>query len=117
MNKAKENRNLVVGLDIGTSKIVAIVAEVLPEGGFEVIGLISKRLSMQSNEPWKKLNSWLIVKLMKRLLALQAVTSKDLIPMAWFRSKTRKSLKKTWNASWKLPKLSIFPRISRFCTF
>lgn len=39
MNKARENRNLVVGLDIGTSKIVAIVAEVLPEGGFEVIGL------------------------------------------------------------------------------
>ncbi|GKS68137.1 cell division protein FtsA [Nitrosomonas sp. PY1] len=39
MNKARESRNLVVGLDIGTSKIVAIVAEVLPEGGFEVIGL------------------------------------------------------------------------------
>lgn len=39
MNKARENRNLIVGLDIGTSKIVAIVAEVNPEGGFEVIGL------------------------------------------------------------------------------
>ena len=39
MNKARENRNLIVGLDIGTSKIVAIVAEVIPEGGFEVIGL------------------------------------------------------------------------------
>ena len=39
MNKARENRNLVVGLDIGTSKIVAVVAEVIPEGGFEVIGL------------------------------------------------------------------------------
>ena len=33
MNKARENRNLIVGLDIGTSKIVAIVAEVIPEGG------------------------------------------------------------------------------------
>jgi len=31
--------NLIVGLDIGTSKIVALVAEVTPEGGFEVIGL------------------------------------------------------------------------------
>lgn len=39
MNKARENRNLIVGLDIGTSKIVAIVAEVIPDGGFEVIGL------------------------------------------------------------------------------
>src|SRR5574340_869251 len=39
MNKAKEGRDLIVGLDIGTSKIVAIVAEVKPEGGFEIIGL------------------------------------------------------------------------------
>ena len=36
---SKENKELIVGLDIGTSKIVAIVAEVIPEGGFEVIGL------------------------------------------------------------------------------
>ncbi len=39
MNKAKENKKLVVGLDIGTSKIVAIVAELKPEGGFEIIGM------------------------------------------------------------------------------
>jgi len=39
MSKARESRNLIVGLDIGTSKIVAIVAEILPEGGFEIIGL------------------------------------------------------------------------------
>jgi cell division protein FtsA len=35
----KESKNLIVGLDIGTSKIVAIVAELRPEGGFEVIGM------------------------------------------------------------------------------
>jgi cell division protein FtsA len=35
----KENKNLIVGLDIGTSKIAAIVAEMRPEGGFEVIGM------------------------------------------------------------------------------
>jgi cell division protein FtsA len=35
----KENKNLIVGLDIGTSKIAAIVAEMNPEGGFEVIGM------------------------------------------------------------------------------
>ena len=39
MSKVKENKNLIVGLDIGTSKIVAIVAEVKPEGGFEIIGM------------------------------------------------------------------------------
>ncbi len=39
MSKAREDRNLIVGLDIGTSKIVAIVAEIKPEGGFEIIGL------------------------------------------------------------------------------
>lgn len=39
MSKTGETRQMVVGLDIGTSKIVAIVAELTPEGGFEVIGL------------------------------------------------------------------------------
>ncbi|HTJ54723.1 MAG TPA: cell division protein FtsA [Nitrosospira sp.] len=39
MNRSKEAKNLIVGLDIGTSKIIAIVAEVKPEGGFEVIGM------------------------------------------------------------------------------
>jgi cell division protein FtsA len=35
----KESKNLIVGLDIGTSKVVAIVAEVAPDGTFQVIGL------------------------------------------------------------------------------
>jgi cell division protein FtsA len=35
----KESKNLIVGLDIGTSKIAAIVAEMTSEGGFEVIGM------------------------------------------------------------------------------
>ncbi|MDP1557955.1 MAG: cell division protein FtsA [Nitrosomonas sp.] len=39
MSKARENRNLIVGLDIGTSKIVAIVAEIKPEGGYEIVGI------------------------------------------------------------------------------
>ena len=38
--KNRDTRSLIVALDIGTSKIVVIVAEVTPEGtGFEVIGL------------------------------------------------------------------------------
>ena len=39
MTKAKEHKQLTVGLDIGTSKIAAIVAEMKPEGGFEIIGM------------------------------------------------------------------------------
>lgn len=39
MSKIKEDKNLIVGLDIGTSKIVAIVAELMPEGTLKVIGL------------------------------------------------------------------------------
>ncbi|MDP1939607.1 MAG: cell division protein FtsA, partial [Gallionella sp.] len=39
MSRNKEVKNLVVGLDIGTSKIVAIVGEVRPDGRLEVIGM------------------------------------------------------------------------------
>jgi len=35
----KDAKNLIVGLDIGTSKVVAVVAEVMPDGRHEVIGL------------------------------------------------------------------------------
>jgi cell division protein FtsA len=39
MSKVREDQNLIVGLDIGTSKIVAIVAELLPDGMLKVIGI------------------------------------------------------------------------------
>jgi cell division protein FtsA len=35
----KPNKDLMVGIDVGTSKVVAIVCKVMPEGGLEVIGL------------------------------------------------------------------------------
>ncbi len=35
----KDAKNLIVGLDIGTSKVVAVVAEVMPSGRHEIIGL------------------------------------------------------------------------------
>jgi cell division protein FtsA len=35
----KTEKNLIVGLDIGTSKVVAIVGEVMPGGELEVIGI------------------------------------------------------------------------------
>ncbi|MDH5470841.1 MAG: cell division protein FtsA, partial [Gammaproteobacteria bacterium] len=35
----KTEKNLIVGLDIGTSKVVAIVGEVLADGELEVVGI------------------------------------------------------------------------------
>jgi len=45
MSRTKEDKNLIVGLDIGTSKIVAIVAELQPEGTLKVIGLGQHRVN------------------------------------------------------------------------
>lgn len=39
MSRAKEEKNLIIGLDIGTSKVVAIVAELTADGSMNVIGL------------------------------------------------------------------------------
>ncbi|MFZ5509337.1 MAG: cell division protein FtsA, partial [Pseudomonadota bacterium] len=39
---SKESKDLIVGLDIGTSKIVALVAELAPEGRLEILGLGSQ---------------------------------------------------------------------------
>jgi cell division protein FtsA len=39
MSRGRESKNLVVGLDIGTSKIVVIVGEIKPEGALEVVGV------------------------------------------------------------------------------
>ncbi|HEY9397982.1 MAG TPA: cell division protein FtsA [Burkholderiales bacterium] len=36
---AKENLNLIVGLDIGTSKVIALVADVQPDGTLEIMGM------------------------------------------------------------------------------
>jgi cell division protein FtsA len=38
-----ETKELIVGLDIGTSKVVATVAEILPDAGFQVIGVGQSR--------------------------------------------------------------------------
>src|SRR5579872_6477421 len=35
----KADKHLIVGLDVGTSKVVAIVGEILPEGGVEIVGI------------------------------------------------------------------------------
>ncbi|HEU0186996.1 MAG TPA: cell division protein FtsA [Gallionellaceae bacterium] len=49
MRMNRESKDLVVGLDIGTSKIVTIVGEIQPEGTLEVIGV-----GMHESEGMKK---------------------------------------------------------------
>ncbi len=54
MSKVREDKNLIVGLDIGTSKIVAIVAELLPEGSIKVIGL-GQHISRGLKKGWSSI--------------------------------------------------------------
>jgi cell division protein FtsA len=35
----QESKQMIVGLDIGTSKVVAVVGEIDPDGGMEVVGI------------------------------------------------------------------------------
>jgi cell division protein FtsA len=36
---AKDDKNLIVALDIGTSKVVCLVAELRPDGSLEILGM------------------------------------------------------------------------------
>ncbi len=42
MAKKKSDRDVIVGLDIGTSKVLALVGEITPEGAIEIIGMGSQ---------------------------------------------------------------------------
>ena len=61
----KDNKNLIVGLDIGTSKIVAIVSEVTPEGALNVIGL--------GTQPSRGLKKGVVVNIEATMASIQRV--------------------------------------------
>ncbi len=61
----KESKNLVVGLDIGTSKIVAIVGEVTVDGGLNVIGL--------GTQPSRGLKRGVVVNIEATMASIQRV--------------------------------------------
>src|SRR3977135_3930198 len=63
MSKSRDNKKLVVGLDIGTSKIAAIVADIKPEGGFEIIGM--------GNCPARGLKKGVVVNIETTVTAMQ----------------------------------------------
>ncbi len=61
----KESKNLIVGLDIGTSKIVAIVSEVAPDGQLNVIGL--------GTQPSRGLKKGVVVNIEATMASIQRV--------------------------------------------
>ena len=71
MSKARENRSLIVGLDIGTSKIVAIVAEIKPEGDFEIIGL--------GSHPSRGLKKGVVANIETTVNAIQRALEEELV--------------------------------------
>ncbi|MEJ2515170.1 MAG: cell division protein FtsA [Gammaproteobacteria bacterium] len=59
----RSSRNLIVGLDIGTSKVVAIVGEITDEGGLEVIGI--------GSHPSRGLKKGVVVNIESTVLSIQ----------------------------------------------
>ena len=48
--------NMIVGLDIGTSKVVAIVGEINEEGGLNIVGIGRHSPVVLRKGPWSILN-------------------------------------------------------------
>ena len=61
----KDSKNLIVGLDIGTSKIVAIVAEVAPDGVLNVVGM--------GSQPSRGLKKGVVVNIEATMASIQRV--------------------------------------------
>ncbi|AVY93505.1 cell division protein FtsA [Microvirgula sp. AG722] len=64
MSKTRDTKQMLVGLDIGTSKIVAIVAEVTDEGGINIVGM--------GNTPSRGLRKGMVVNIEATVKAIEA---------------------------------------------
>ena len=60
-----KEKNLIVGLDIGTSKIVAIVAEVKPDGTLDIVGM--------GTQPSRGLKKGVVVNIEATMASIQRV--------------------------------------------
>ena len=78
---AKEYKELVVGLDIGTSKVMVVVAEVLQGGELKLAGL---GIAASSG--------------LKRGVVVNIDATVQSIQQAWSRSRTKKSARPMWPA-------------------
>src|SRR6202049_2301854 len=61
----RDAKNLIVGLDIGTSKIVAIVAEITPRNGLNIIGM--------GSQPSRGLRRGVVVNIEATMASIQRV--------------------------------------------
>ena len=78
MSKKAAN-NLIVGLDIGTSKVVAIVGEITPEGGIDIIGI--------GTQPSRGLKKGVVVNIESTVQSIQrAVEEAELMAGCQIRS-------------------------------
>ncbi len=102
---SKDYKDLLVALDIGTAKVVAIVAELRGEGHYEVIGLgqseskglkkgvvVNIEATVQSiQRALEEAELMADCKITQRVTpASPAATSAASIRAAWWRSRTRK---------------------------
>ena len=69
MNKPRETKSLLVALDIGTSKIVAIVAELQADGNLKVVGL--------GQHPSRGLKKGVVVNIDSTVQAIQRLAGID----------------------------------------
>jgi cell division protein FtsA len=75
----KSTNNLIVGLDIGTSKVVAIVGEITAEGGIDIIGI--------GTQPSRGLKKGVVVNIESTVLSIQrAVEEAELMAGCQIRS-------------------------------
>ena len=126
---SRDNKDLVVGLDIGTSKIVALVAEINQEGHLNVIGMGSqdsrglKKGVVVNIEDTVHTISRVIqeVELMADCKVSNVYTGiagshiKSFNSNGMRRSRKKKSLKATSSALSKPPRRCRFRRIRKSC--
>jgi cell division protein FtsA len=75
----KSSNNLIVGLDIGTSKVVAIVGEITSEGGIDIIGI--------GTQPSRGLKKGVVVNIESTVQSIQrAVEEAELMAGCQIRS-------------------------------
>ncbi|MCZ6471319.1 MAG: cell division protein FtsA, partial [Gammaproteobacteria bacterium] len=75
----KDANNLIVGLDIGTSKVVAIVGEITVEGDIEIIGI--------GTQPSRGLKKGVVVNIESTVQSIQrAVEEAELMAGCQIRS-------------------------------
>jgi cell division ATPase FtsA len=83
---AKETKDLVVALDIGTSKVAALVAELRADGSIEILGM--------GGHESKGLKKGVVVNIESTVNAVQRASTRP----AWWRSRTARWARSTWSA-------------------